>query len=207
MVVAKLMALTVWAISSPDAGAIFGVRPAVAQASTPPSGTPVAEKTKAASSAPAPSPASSSASGDKAAQAAPAPQTPLAGSPSDAPSAEALRRKQDELARKEIALKSMEQDLNERLEKLQTIEKQIKSMLEQADAMRDQKLKHLIEAYANMKPKQAADVIATLDEDVAVRILSGMKGKMAGEILNFVEPKKAAKLSVALTKLQTPFQN
>ena len=58
-----------------------------------------------------------------------------------------------------------------------------------------------------MKAKQAADVLGTLDEDVAVKILAGMKGKQAGEILNFVEPQKAARLSVALTKMQTPFQN
>jgi len=53
-----------------------------------------------------------------------------------------------------------------------------------------------------MKSKQAASVLETLDEHIAVKILAGMKGRQAGEILSFVSPKKAAKISEDLTKIQ-----
>jgi flagellar motility protein MotE (MotC chaperone) len=52
----------------------------------------------------------------------------------------------------------------------------------------------------------AAQLLSTLDEKIAVKILAGMRGRQAGEILSFVPAEKAAKLSEALTKLQVPFQ-
>lgn len=122
-------------------------------------------------------------------------------------SAQALRQKQDELLRREQALNALEKELDVKLHRLTSLEGQIKGMLEQADVLKDNKIKHLIEVYANMKAKQAADVLGAIEEEVAVKILAGMKGKQAGEILNFVEPQKAARLSVTLTKMQTPFQN
>lgn len=122
-------------------------------------------------------------------------------------SAQALRQKQDDLLRREQALNALEKELDAKLQRLTSLEHQIKGMLEQADVLKDNKVKHLIEVYSNMKAKQAADVLGTIEEEVAVKILAGMKGKQAGEILNFVEPQKAARLSVALTKMQTPFQN
>lgn len=62
---------------------------------------------------------------------------------------------------------------------------------------------HLIDVYSNMKPKQAALVLQTLEEPIAVRILAGMSGRKAGEILSSVRPDRAAALSAALTRLQT----
>ena len=36
-----------------------------------------------------------------------------------------------------------------------------------------EKMQHLVDVYSNMKPKQAAQVLETLDESIAVRILYG----------------------------------
>jgi len=77
-------------------------------------------------------------------------------------------------------------------------------MLDQAQQTKDEKLRHLIDVYTNMKPKQAAAVLETLDERIAVKILAGMKGRQAGEILTGVSAKKAATLSEQLTKMQLP---
>ena len=56
-----------------------------------------------------------------------------------------------------------------------------------------------------MKAKQAGQVLETLDERTAVRILAGMRGRQAGEILNNITPEKAARLSEMLTRMQLPF--
>ena len=77
-------------------------------------------------------------------------------------------------------------------------------MIADADVLKDKKIKHLVGVYTAMKAKQAAQVIESLDTDLAVKILSGMRGRSAGAILGYVSPKKAAKLSEELTKLQTP---
>ncbi|MGE4552971.1 MAG: MotE family protein [Desulfovibrionaceae bacterium] len=150
------------------------------------------------------------------AQAAPAANTP---DPNAAPAAEAappagmdpadwkaLKAREEQLAAKERSLKALEASLDDKLAEMQKLQKELNSMLEQAQAIKDEKVKHLVDVYANMKAKQAAAVLETLEPDLAVKILSGMKGRQAGEVLSFVEPVKAAKLSEMLTNMQIPFQ-
>ena len=133
---------------------------------------------------------------------------PKASKPSTMPEADwkALKAKEDELARKERSLRTLEQNLDKKLADLNDLEKRLKKMLADADVLKDKKIKHLVGVYTAMKAKQAAQVIESLDTDLAVKILSGMRGRNAGAILGFVTPKKAAKLSEELTKLQTPLE-
>jgi len=118
----------------------------------------------------------------------------------------ALKAKEDELARKERSLRTLEKNLDKKLADLNALEARLKKMIAEADVLKDQKIKHLVGVYTAMKPKSAALVIESLDKDLAVKILSGMRGRNAGEILGFVNPKKAANLSEALTKLQVPLE-
>ncbi len=147
-----------------------------------------------------------------------APQQPnAAAAPADAPAkpqqpaappeAQALLKKQEELDQREQALNSLEADLNSRVAKLKDMETSLKAMLEEAKGVKDQKLKHLIDVYSNMNPKQAASVLSTLDNTIAVKILAGMRGRQAGEVLNNMEAKKAAGLTEMLTQLQLPPQD
>ncbi|SDK38791.1 hypothetical protein SAMN05660337_0291 [Maridesulfovibrio ferrireducens] len=119
----------------------------------------------------------------------------------------ALKSKEDELARKERSLRTLEKNLDKKLAELNSLETRLKKMLADADVLKDQKIKHLVGVYTAMKPKSAALVIESLDTRLAVKILSGMRGRNAGEILGFVAPKKAATLSEELTKLQVPLGN
>lgn len=138
-------------------------------------------------------------------QQAPAtPTPPPAPQQAATPDAQALLKRQDELDQRERSLKSLEADLNARVAKLKEMEQSIKSMLDEAKGIKDKKLKHLIDVYSNMNAKQAARVLETLDNTIAVKILSGMRGRQAGEILNNMEAKKAAGLTEMLTKLQLP---
>ena len=113
-----------------------------------------------------------------------------------------IKARAEAMDRQEQALKTMEADLNARLARLQELETTLKGMLSEAKSIKEEKMRHLIDVYTNMKPKQAASVLETLDENIAVKILAGMKGRQAGEILTGVSAKKAAKLSEELTKLQ-----
>lgn len=118
---------------------------------------------------------------------------------------QSLRRKEEELSRKEQALKELERELDLRLKKMNQMEANLKLMLDKADTVKDEKLRHLVDVYANMKAKQAAAALEQLQEDIAVRILSGMRGRQAGEIMSNMSAEKAATLSEALTRLQIPF--
>lgn len=113
-------------------------------------------------------------------------------------------RKEEELNRREQELLSLQQQMQHRLDELKNVESKVQGMLKQANNMQDDKLRHLIDVYSNMKAKQAADVLSTLDERIAVKILAGMRGKQAGEILTYMRPQPAAKLSELLSRTQLP---
>ena len=137
-----------------------------------------------------------------AAPAAPAaPTTPAAAT---TPDAQALQKRQEQLDQREQALNTLQTNLNARVERLKEMEASIKKLLEEAKSVKDAKLKHLIDVYSNMNAKQAAKVMETLDNNIAVKILAGMRGRQAGDVLNNMEAKKAAGLTEMLTKLQLP---
>lgn len=114
-----------------------------------------------------------------------------------------LNARQLALDKKEAELRALEMELDEKLEKLKAMEVRMQALIDSAGSIQAEKMQHLVDVYSNMKPKQAAQVLETLDEPIAVRILAGMSGRKAGEILSSVRPDQAARLSEALTRLQT----
>jgi len=119
----------------------------------------------------------------------------------------ALKKLQEQIAierRNNEELKAFVEAETKRLTKLRD---EIKGMLEEAKATKDKKVKQLVDMLSSTKAKQAAKILENMDEDLAVKVLSGMRGRTAGEILTFVEAKKAAQFSEALTRLQIPFED
>jgi flagellar motility protein MotE (MotC chaperone) len=117
-----------------------------------------------------------------------------------------VREKQKELQRKEKELKELEKRIDKKLARQKELKQELENILDKAKSVQQGKIKHLVNVYSNMQPEQAANVLETLDQDIAVKILSGMRGRTAGEILSFVEADKAARLSEQLTDFQTPFE-
>lgn len=117
-----------------------------------------------------------------------------------------LRRRQEEVQRQEQTLRALENELDAKLNRLQELETRIQGMIEEADVLKDRKMKHLVDVYSNMKPREAARALEALEEPVAVKILSGMRGRNAGEVLSFVDAEKAARLTEALTRMHLPLQ-
>ncbi len=121
-------------------------------------------------------------------------------------SRDALLLKQEELARKEQQLRSLETELNDKLERMKLLENRLRLMLKDAEETKDAKFRHLVDVLSNMKARQAAAVLETLDQKIAVRVLAGMRGRQAGEILTYVQPEKAAHLTEALARMQLPME-
>lgn len=118
------------------------------------------------------------------------------------PTPQALDQRAQVLDRKEQALRAMESDIDARLAKLTQIKTVVQAMLDEAKSVQDPRIQHLISVYANMKAQQAASDLEVMDQLVAVKILSGMKGRQAGEILSRMSTKGAEKLTAALSVLQ-----
>ncbi len=116
-------------------------------------------------------------------------------------SSDTLDIQQEELNRREQELLALQQQMEARIAELQGLEGKIGNKVDEAGDAQKSKLKHLIDVYTNMKPRQAAQALGNLDEGVAVKILSGMKSKQAGEILSYMDTGRAVVLSELLSKV------
>ena len=94
--------------------------------------------------------------------------------------------------------------MDQRLRELEEAERKMKDMISQARELEDRKVRNLIQMYANMKPRMAAKALESMDERVAVRILSGMAPKQSGEILTYTNPSKTAKFTELITRMRMP---
>ena len=150
--------------------------------------------------------------------------------PGSAPGADfeslrSIREREQELARREAllankagALGALEAELNTRFQDAEKVKREIEAMLQrntailteqkalaeqqqkEEEAMKDIRLEHLVAAYSGMKPEQAGILVNSMDDDVAVAILSAMPGGKAGRILAMVNPDKAARLTKAISE-------
>ncbi len=112
----------------------------------------------------------------------------------------ALAAEEKRLAQKKAALVAIQTELNHKLEKLTQLRNEIRSEIAGKKAVEAKKLKHLIKIYSAMKPQSAAVLIEKLDKNLAVELLSKMKGDAVGKILSYVDTGKAAAICVGLVK-------
>jgi len=120
-----------------------------------------------------------------------------------------LKQQEQRLNEKEQALKALEQETQKRAveltAKLNGLIKQkkeltlkLEKLVEEQKTLENAKITHLVKAYSAMRPENAAKLVNSCEDKVAVRILGSMNGRAAGKILAFVEPVKAARLTKML---------
>ena len=119
-----------------------------------------------------------------------------------------LKKREEELSIKEVRLEALEAKVRKDLEK---IEKSISESKEQM-GLQDEKTKEnvaaLIKVYSSMKPEEAANLVEAIDEDLALKIVSGMKSKIAGQVLSKLDVQVAKRISEKLAgKSKKPLSN
>jgi flagellar motility protein MotE (MotC chaperone) len=152
--------------------------------------------------------------GEKAAKppasAEPAPPPPLITlSASDIPLLQSLQERQalleereKQLAQREEAVHFIQQQVEEKLASLTTLRKEIGALIVEKEAFEEKRFEHLVKVYEGMKPEEAASLIERLQEDTATKLFYRMKEKKVSQLLGFVKPEVAAKLSERLAALQ-----
>ena len=121
---------------------------------------------------------------------------PLALSPSD--QMEIIRQKEERLKTREMEIKELEKQLQEKIKRLEAIEASIKNDLNSYKVINGDRIKQLVKIYSSMKPNAAATLMNNIEADVAVQVFIGMKGDIAGSILSYMEPIKAAGITQKL---------
>ncbi len=130
--------------------------------------------------------------------------------------AKRLRNKkaEEKLNVKIAKFETLKAELDEKLEKLDEVHRQIKVSLEKFNKKEsekellkkqkeERKLGQLVKVYTSMKPKQAGAIINKLDILIAEKLFLRMKGEVAGRILSYVDSEKAAKISERLADNDT----
>jgi len=106
-----------------------------------------------------------------------------------------LDKREEDLVKLEEELTQQRADLEQKLKELENVRRNISSTLEEKVQNDDQKVQDLVAFYSNMKPPQAAKILETIDEALAVRVIEKMKKKSAADIMNLLKPEKAQSLS------------
>ena len=106
-----------------------------------------------------------------------------------------VRAKEESLRQKEIELKSLQEEVDKKLNALTKVREQLDQQLAQKDEAQLKKIRELAKMYEKMDPAAAAEVLVNLDHDLAIGILGGIKSKAAGKILANMEKDQAARLS------------
>lgn len=114
-----------------------------------------------------------------------------------------LRKREEQVRAREMELRELEMQVTEKISKLEAIEASLKIELEAYKVVAGERVKQLVKIYSTMKPKAAATLMNNLDQDVAVQVILGMKGEIAGAILAGMDPPKAAAISQKLMYFRT----
>ncbi len=109
-----------------------------------------------------------------------------------------LDAKTKELAAKEAELKSRETILEEELKKIDEAQKQVKQTEELLSKKNEEKINKIVETVENMPPKGASQLMANLDESLAVVAMSRVSTLKLAKIMNLMDPVKASKLTELL---------
>jgi flagellar motility protein MotE (MotC chaperone) len=129
------------------------------------------------------------------------PQAPVSTTPGG--QIDMLRRREEQVKAREMELRELEIQVTDKIKKLEAIEASLKVELEAYKVVAGERVKQLVKIYSAMKPKAAAILMNNLDQDVAVQVILGMKGEIAGGILSYMDPPKAAAISQKLMYFRT----
>jgi flagellar motility protein MotE (MotC chaperone) len=137
---------------------------------------------------------SASAAEDKAAQAAPRKEP----AQDTRAQMDSLKQREELLRVRQRELQMLESRIDEKIKRLSALETNVKAEIAMYKGISDERTKHLVKIYSSMKPNAAAKLMDQMDIDVATEVFLSMKGEIAGGILAYMEPAKAAAISKRL---------
>jgi len=126
---------------------------------------------------------------------------------------EKLIRERQKLENERQHLEAVKKEIDQKIARLTEIQSTVQNKIDQQEGLikkyktmqetaMDKQFKHLLKIYTSMPSKKSAKLIDKLDIEIAIRLLSKMKGEQVGQILSYVPPEKAANISEHLAKAE-----
>ncbi len=111
---------------------------------------------------------------------------------------EALDVRAKEIDKRAIQLKVAEDEIDRKLSQLKTYEQKLKKLIDQYSKKEKENIASLVKLYTSMKSKDAARIFNTLDMEITVALLKGMKPANSSAILSQMTPEKARAITSEL---------
>ena len=111
---------------------------------------------------------------------------------------EALDIKAKEIDKRAIQLKVAEDEIDKKIKQLKEYEQKLNALINKYNQTEQENVNSLVKLYASMKPKDAARIFNTMDVDISVAILRGMKPSSSSAILSQMDAQKAQTITAEL---------
>lgn len=98
-------------------------------------------------------------------------------------------------------LLALQDSLKQQIDALEEKRAQFQEWVEKRNKILAAVEDHVVSIYGRMRPDAAAEQLATLDQEVAVAVLSKLKPRHASAILNEMDPARAAQLTQSMASL------
>ena len=115
-----------------------------------------------------------------------------------------LDRRAGDLDQQQIVMQAAEKRIDEKIAKLEALQKSIQSTVDKQNAADDARAQSLVKIYETMKPADAAQILSQLDLPILLQMLSRMKEAKTAPILAAMDPSKAEAITTAMAKRQNP---
>ncbi len=112
-----------------------------------------------------------------------------------------LKQKEKMLEMKEMELKTQSREVDKKLAEMEKSRIALTELLQKKRQLEDEKAQELAKIYEKMDPPKAAQLLISLDKELAITIIESMNSKKAGKVLNNMEAKIAASLSKSYASL------
>jgi flagellar motility protein MotE (MotC chaperone) len=115
-----------------------------------------------------------------------------------------LDRRETALDEREEALQTLERQVEERLAELATMRGELEAMATREQVATDTRVDELARMVDTMKARDAAAMLAGMNQDVVLKVLRRLKPKQAGKVLGEMPPATATTLGDRMTLMDDP---
>jgi flagellar motility protein MotE (MotC chaperone) len=115
-----------------------------------------------------------------------------------------IDQRASELDQQQVVLQATEKRIDEKIAKLDALQKSIQVSVDKQNAADDARTQSLVKIYETMKPADAAQILSQLDMPILLQMLSHMKEAKTAPILAAMDPAKAEAITTAMAKRQNP---
>ena len=114
-----------------------------------------------------------------------------------------LERREREVEQREAMLAAAEARIEEKIQRLETLRADIEKRMDDNELRDDAQIASLARIYSAMKPKDAAKIFESLEDEVLLDVMRAMKERTSAAILSKMNPARAQEITQQLAMLNS----